>query len=274
LAVAQDRAVKKQEEKEKAVPKARVTRKKPSTIPTGEPGQYGGMFFTCLYFFLLLTFLQATSLAPEIIKKLEDYELSKSAQLEKIEEMSQAIARLTAENRSIRQWVDGRIHVMWDQINRRDERIGIAMKKVLEHAEEMSRHLGLREAAEQLEGLLTVPVRSWDAQSLPTKPTPLHANKTPIAPNLDTPLPSTTSLLKVPLTTSLPIPPALRPPARASNGATISDADPTLTATTTDTPMFPEPDVAIEVGMVVAQKPTKRPASDPADDGKKRRKVD
>lgn len=214
-------------------------------------------------------------MAPEIIKKLEDYESSKSAQLEKIEEMSQAIARLTAENRSTRVWVESRMNHMWDQIDKRDLRIGVVMKKILEHAEETSQHLGLREAAERLEGLLKVPVRSWDAQSVPTKTTSLPPTKTPVAPDLATPLPSTTFLpMKVPLTTSLPIPPSLQPPASASNGATISHADPTLTATTTDTPMFPEPDVVDEVGTAVAQKATKRPASGPPDDSKKRRKVD
>ena len=51
LEVAQERAVTKQEEKEKPVPKMRATRKKPSAIPTGEQGQYGSTFFTFLIFF-------------------------------------------------------------------------------------------------------------------------------------------------------------------------------------------------------------------------------
>jgi hypothetical protein len=163
---------------------------------------------------------------------------------------------------------------MSDQINERDERIGVAMKKLLEHAEETSRNLGLREAAERLEDLLKVPVGSRDLQSVPKNAKSIPATTIPIAADLATPLPSTTSLpMKVPLTKSLPIPPSLQPPASASNGDTISHAAPTLHANTTDTPMFPEPDLEDEVGTVVAQKPTKRPASGPPDDSKKRRKV-
>ena len=77
-------------------------------------------------------------MAPEILKKLESYESGKSQLLERIEELSQAIARLTAENRSTREWFKTRLELLWESTSKWDEAIGEAMKGILEHAEEMS----------------------------------------------------------------------------------------------------------------------------------------
>jgi hypothetical protein len=92
--------------------------------------------------------------------------------MERIEEMSQAITRLTEENRASHLFFESRLKLLWENVNQRNERIGAAMRKFLEHAEETSRHLGLRDAASHLEDLLKVPVLAWNTESVPTKTIP------------------------------------------------------------------------------------------------------
>lgn len=123
-------------------------------------------------------FYLAESLAPEILKKLESYESGKSHLLERIEELSQAIARLTAENRSTREWFKTRLQLLWESTSKRDEAIGESMKSILEHAEEMSRHIGLRDTGEKLEALLKDP-RTFTLIATPTLPLTLPADPTP-----------------------------------------------------------------------------------------------
>jgi hypothetical protein len=67
-------------------------------------------------------------LAPEIVKRLEDYESGRCQQLEKIEELSQAVARLTAENKSTRVWLESQLKLLWDHTSRNDEMVGAARK--------------------------------------------------------------------------------------------------------------------------------------------------
>jgi len=185
-------------------------------------------------------------LAPEILKKLEDYESSKCAQLEKIEELSQAIDRITAENRSTREWFGTRLRLLWEHNAKRDEKIGVAMHGILQHAKETAQHLGLREA------LLSSPARVWDAEPVPNNVT-------------STPTPTPTPL---PLTTSLPT--ATSTPPFPSN-FTDNTADPTGTGDP-DFPMFPNAD-GEGVGTAVAPQPNKRPAPGLVAEGSKRRKV-
>jgi hypothetical protein len=191
-------------------------------------------------------------LAPEILKKLEDYESSKCAQLEKIEELSQAIDRITAENRSTREWFGTRLRLLWEHNAKRDEKIGVAMHGILQHAKETAQHLGLREAGERVEALLSSPARVWDAEPVPnivtSTPTP-----TP------TPLPFTTSLPTA--TSTPPFPPTF----------TDDTADATGTGDP-DFPMFPNAD-GEGVGTAVAPQPNKRPAPGLVAEGSKRRKV-
>jgi septation ring formation regulator EzrA len=120
----------------------------------------------------------AESLAPEILKKLELYESGKSQLLEKIEELSQAIDRLAAENRSTREWFMSRIELLWESTSKRDEIIGESMKHILEHAQEMSRHIGLRETGEKLEALFKVPLAVTSSSALPVA-TPKATTPTP-----------------------------------------------------------------------------------------------
>ena len=130
-------------------------RKKPTQVPAGHPGQIGCEFLTFfLPTHLLISFALADSLAPDILKKLESYESGNSQLLEKIEEQSQAIVRLTAENRSTREWFKTRLELLWESSSNRDEAIAESMKAILTHAEEMSLHVGLRQAGEKLEALL------------------------------------------------------------------------------------------------------------------------
>jgi hypothetical protein len=116
-------------------------------------------------------------LAPEVLKKLENYESGRSHLLEKIEDLSQAIDRLTAENRSTREWFKTRLQLLWESTSRRDEAIGKAMKGILDHAEEMSRHVGLREIGTKLEALLKVPADANPCQTL-IPPIPLTETST------------------------------------------------------------------------------------------------
>ena len=96
-------------------------------------------------------------MAPEVLKKLENYESGRSHLLERIEELSQAIARLTAENRSTREWFMSRLQLLWENNTQRDGTTGEALESILEHAEEMSRHIGLREFGEKLAAFLKDP---------------------------------------------------------------------------------------------------------------------
>lgn len=85
---------------------------------------------------------------------MESYESGRSVLLEKIEDMYQAIDRLTAENRSTRVWFKDRLQSLWETTSRRDEVIARAMKGVLDQAEEMSRRIDLRDTGHKLEAML------------------------------------------------------------------------------------------------------------------------
>lgn len=74
--------------------------------------------------------------------------------LEKIEEQSQAIGRLTLENRTTREWFKSRLELLCESASKRDEVVGAAMKSILEQLEETSRHVGLRVIGEKMEALL------------------------------------------------------------------------------------------------------------------------
>jgi hypothetical protein len=132
----------------------------------------------------LIFILLAEPLAPEVLKKLESYESGRSLLLERIEELSQAIDRLTVENRSTREWFKTRLQLLWQSTSQRDEAIGEAMKRILEHAEEMSRHVALRETGEMLMALLKVPVDAHPPSpdlTSPTLPKPTSSPTTPSA---------------------------------------------------------------------------------------------
>lgn len=118
--------------------------------------------------------------------------MGNSLLLEKIDEQSQAIARLTAENRTTREWFKSRLELLWETSKKRDETIAAAMESIFEYSYEMSRHLALREAGEKLEVLLT--------GTIPTQPIPttVDATTSPAVPKSPTPPLMMTSLPEFP----------------------------------------------------------------------------
>jgi hypothetical protein len=131
-------------------------RKKPIQVPAGQPAQIIGeqlLNFSDMAYILSL----AESLAPDVLTKLENYESGRSLLLERIEELSQAIARLAAENRSMREWFMSRLQVLWENASQRDATTAETLKAILEHAVEMSRHVDLRNFGEKMEAFLQVP---------------------------------------------------------------------------------------------------------------------
>ncbi|KAF8798750.1 hypothetical protein BYT27DRAFT_7264614 [Phlegmacium glaucopus] len=146
------------------VAKPRKTQRKAPTQPSpGQPGQYG-----------------VVSFPPDILKKLKDYESATCRQDEKIKELSQTVARLTQENRTTREWFDTRVRLLWENVNRWDEKIGAA-------------------AGDKLDALLKVPVGLPYEESIPKPSTPTPT-PTPASP---TPQPTTSALLP-PLELSTP----------------------------------------------------------------------
>jgi hypothetical protein len=127
-------------------------------------------------------------LAPEVLKKLENNESGRSLLLEKIEdlsqakkieELSQAIARLTAEGRSTRELFISMLQSVWESISQRGARTSDALENILQHAVEMSRHDDLRGFAEKLEALVRVPDMMDPRQTLLSFGVPKHTSAAP-----------------------------------------------------------------------------------------------
>lgn len=97
------------------------------------------------------------------------------------------MARLTAENRTTREWFKSRLAQVWEMSRKRDEVIGEVMKNILENSEEMSRHLALRETGEKLEGLICCPSPTQPTQTQ-SIPSPITRQKSPTPPKSPTPL--------------------------------------------------------------------------------------
>jgi hypothetical protein len=111
-------------------------------------------------------------LGPEVLKKMESYESGRSVLLEKMEELAQALDRLTTENRSTREWFKTRLQLLWESCTRQDQAIAESMNGILKQSEEMCLHIGLRNAGEKLEALLKVPADASTSSTLPfTVPT-------------------------------------------------------------------------------------------------------
>ena len=130
---------------------------------------------------------------------MESYESGRSVLLEKMEELAQALDRLTTENRSTREWFKTRLQLLWESCSRQDQAIAESMNVNLKQAEEMCLHIGLRNAGEKLEALLKVPADTSTSSTLPvptsTTPTaeadfamPDPPNKRPAPADDDVPL--------------------------------------------------------------------------------------
>jgi hypothetical protein len=125
-------------------------------------------------------------LAPDVLKKMESFESGRSVLLERIEEMSQAIGRLTSENRSTREWFKAQLQLLWETTSRRDEVIVDAMKGILEQAEETSRRFDLRDTGDKLMAMLSVPPADHH-RSPPSLAPPIPSSSTPTATAPDVP---------------------------------------------------------------------------------------
>ena len=112
------------------------------------------------------------------MKKLENYESGRSLLLEKMEGLSQDIARLTTENRSTREWLMNRLQLVWESAEQRDETTSEALKNIWEFAGEITRHIGLREFGEKLEALHKLPPMVDSRQTtLPFAPSSTHPSQ-------------------------------------------------------------------------------------------------
>ena len=164
-------------------------RKKPVQVPAAQP--IGEPIFDI--FDMADIFSLADDLAPEVLKKLENYESGRSLLLEKIEELSQAIARLAAENRSTREWFMSRLQMLWESASQRDATTAEALNNILEHALEMSRHFGLRDIGEKLEALIKVPESDVDPRQTLLPFGPMTSRTLP-KPTLPKPTPKLTAV--------------------------------------------------------------------------------
>ena len=101
-------------------------------------------------------------MAPEILKKLEKYESGKSQELEKIEELSQAIAQLTTESQLTREWFTSQLQLFWEKVKNRDDQLGTAMQILLDHT---------KSVGERLEILMKIDRAATLPETTPTLPT-------------------------------------------------------------------------------------------------------
>ena len=134
--------------------KPRGTRKKPIAVPAGEPGQYGGAFFFILFFFLSKS-PSALQIPSTIIERLAEYESGHLADRERIKELGQRVARLEAENHSLREWSSDRFMSLWESTKGQDVNVVQALQNI--HAlqvEDNVRQNRIQQTVRNLEGLL------------------------------------------------------------------------------------------------------------------------
>lgn len=119
----------------------------------------------------------APLLMPAVVtERLARFETTSIADREVMADLTQKIARLEAENRSIRQWTSDRFMAMWEASNGRDVHIVQALHDI--HAlqvEENGRQIRMQCVAEKLEALLRMPASPPLPASLPHPTSPPHA---------------------------------------------------------------------------------------------------
>jgi len=175
--------------------KPRGGKKKPTTIAPGEPGEYASEL---LDFFLFhgSQHTLAMHLPPDIVERLARYESASRVDQEIVAGLSEKVARLEAENRSMRDWFSDRLLSVWENTRSRDAGVMQVLQNM--HGllmEESSRQDRLQVTAENLEALLKVsslPPLEAPSNVTANDSTPRPAN--PPAPTVTTPAATTSTL--------------------------------------------------------------------------------
>ena len=112
----------------------------------------------CALFFVFLSSLKsplASQIPPGVAERLAEYESGRLADRETIEELGQRVARLEAENRSMREWSSDRFMSLWENTKGHDVNVVLALQNI--HAlqvEDNARQVRIQQTARNLEGLL------------------------------------------------------------------------------------------------------------------------
>ena len=176
--------------------KPRGGKKKPTTIAPGEPGEYASEL---LDFFLFHGSQHALAmhLPPDIVERLARYESASRVDQEIVAGLSEKVARLEAENRSMRDWFSDRLLSVWENTRSRDAGVMQVLQNM--HGllmEESSRQDRLQVTAENLEALLKVsslpPLDTPDSNNAANDSTPRPAH--PPAPTVTNPTATTSTL--------------------------------------------------------------------------------
>ncbi|KIM42538.1 hypothetical protein M413DRAFT_26582 [Hebeloma cylindrosporum] len=143
------------------------SRKKATTVPAGESGEYRPPF-----------------VPTDIMERLKAYESAHQADQEKITELSQQIARMETENRTTQQWCSAGLLSLWENTSGRDLGVMTVLRDM--HAvlvEESLRQHRLEQTTQTLQALLEIP-------PLPNLQQPAHL---PHFPNANALAPATTT---------------------------------------------------------------------------------
>lgn len=182
----------------------------------------GSLGNTVVRFFLFLFFFfskspSASQIPSTIVERLAEYESGRLADRERIEELGQRVARLEAENRSLREWSSDRFMSLWESTKGQDVTVVQALQNI--HAlqvEDNARQNRIQQTARNLEGLLrnttigTMPAlpsvpplrpgRSLPPITLPVR-APSVAPESPLSPVPGSPVPEEDSDEEITATT-------------------------------------------------------------------------
>jgi hypothetical protein len=119
----------------------------------------------------------------DVNRRLAELESTRLADREVIADLTAKMARLEAENRSMRQWTTDRFMAMWETSNSRDVNVVQALHDI--HAlqvEENARQIRMERTAANLEILLQIPALPL-AMSGPTEPSVPEVAPSPTLPD-------------------------------------------------------------------------------------------
>ena len=177
--------------------KARPAKKKLTAIAPSQPGEYASELLSIFFFFGSQHTL-ATNLPTDIVERLAAFESASQVDWEALAGLSEKVARLEAENRSMRDWFSDQLLSVWENTRSRDAGVMQVLQNMHTLLMEESSHQGrLQVTAERT-------LRRY-SRFLPSR---LLTPPTPTTP-LTIPLPDPL----IPLLPLSPIPPP--PPARS-----------------------------------------------------------